>query len=297
MFRLSPTKLKEFQYTILDWYANNQRDLPWRNTRDPYNILVSEMMLQQTQVNRVIPKFEVWLRRFPDIKALADAPFSEVLAFWSGLGYNRRALYLKKTAQIIVEKYNGKFPEDEKLLRSLPGIGEYTARAILCFAFNKQIAVVDTNIRKVILTQFTIEVRSKHQELRKKIHDSCFLIPDSGEHKLLTKKEIEETAQSLLPPRRAYEWNQALMDYSREMLREHKIPIPKQSKFHGSQRYYRGQILRVLLQEKKVSMKDLGALIKKDYTKNDDTWLRKLVKDLAEEGFIIYMKGYVSLVS
>src|SRR5438270_17754 len=103
-------KIVSFQKHILDWYHENQRDLPWRKTRDPYRILVSEVMSQQTQISRVIPKYEAWLEKFPSAQELAEAKISEVLQYWSGLGYNRRALHLKKTAEVIVEKYKGKFP-------------------------------------------------------------------------------------------------------------------------------------------------------------------------------------------
>ena len=154
MSPLMSSEVKKFQQKILDWYEKNKRDLPWRRTRDPYKIWISEIMLQQTQVSRVIPKYEAWLEKFPTVASLAKAKTADVLAMWSGLGYNRRALNLKKTAERVVNEFGGKFPRDEKLLRSLPGIGEYTAGALLCFAFDEQIAVVDTNIRKVILTQF-----------------------------------------------------------------------------------------------------------------------------------------------
>ena len=159
---LSPQEIKQFQTKILDWYKVNKRDLPWRQIRfnislqqrDPYKILLSEVMAQQTQISRVILKYESWLEAFPTIQDLAKASVSNILVYWTGLGYNRRALNLKKTAEIIVNQYDGKFPREESELLKLPGIGQYTARALLCFGFNEQIAVVDTNIRKVILTQF-----------------------------------------------------------------------------------------------------------------------------------------------
>src|SRR5258708_3311988 len=151
---LSQHIIKNFQQKILSWYAVNQRDLPWRKTRDPYSILVSEVMAQQTQLSRVIPKYEAWIAALPTVYDLAKASTGEVLKLWSGLGYNRRALYLQKAAQIIVSEFAGKFPQEEKVLQTLPGIGEYTSRAVLCFAFDKQIAVVDTNVRKVIITKF-----------------------------------------------------------------------------------------------------------------------------------------------
>src|SRR5260221_6037221 len=205
MHMISKQKITSFQKQILDWYAKNQRDLPWRRTRDPYRILISEVMSQQTQLSRLMPKYLAWLEKFPTVHDLAQAKISDVLHSWSGLGYNRRALNLKKTAEIISKQYHGEFPHSEKDLLSLPGIGEYTARAVLCFAFDQQIAVVDTNVRKVILTRFAV-----------------------------SEKEISEIAGVLLPVGKAYEWNQALMDYAAAVLKKEKIPIPKQSKFIGS---------------------------------------------------------------
>ena len=260
--------ISSFQNEILTWYELHQRDLPWRNSRDPYRILVSEIMLQQTQVNRVMPKFIAWFKKFPTVHDLAKAKVSEVLVLWSGLGYNRRALNLKKTGEIISEKYNGEFPQTEKELLALPGIGEYTARALLCFAFDKQVPVIDTNVRKVLLIRLHIP-----------------------------EKEIGETAEKILPKGRAYEWNQALMDYASEMLKEHKIPIPKQSKFIGSRRYYRGQILKKLLDKKEIALQELGSLIKKDYADSEYEWLNNLVLELKDEGFVKVEKEKLKLSS
>lgn len=277
--QLTPKDIILFQQKILLWYAEHKRKLPWREipfakvlqVRDPYKILISEIMSQQTQIDRVIPKYEAWLKRFPTTETLAKAPLTDVLAYWSGLGYNRRALNLKKTAEIIVANYTGKFPRDEKLLLALPGIGPYTARAILCFAFNQQIAVIDTNVRKVILTQFSF----KQAEV--------------------TEKEIEQIAVQLLPKDKAYEWNQALMDYASAVLKKEKIKIPKQSKFMGSHRYYRGQVLKVLLAKKKVRIDELGKLIKKEYIANDRKWLEELLVELEREGFILRTPHHISL--
>jgi A/G-specific adenine glycosylase len=273
-----------FQEKILSWYALHQRDLPWRKTRNPYTILISEIMLQQTQVNRVIPKFMAWLETFPTILDLANAPISEVLALWSGLGYNRRALNLKKTAQIISEKHNGQFPQTEKELLELPGIGHYTARAVLCFAFDKQVAVVDTNVRKVILTQF---LNNPTNGLR--------LGETQPKQESISDKHITEIAEKLLPQGKAYDWNQALMDYASSVLKKEKIPVPKQSAFKNSRRYYRGQVLKVLLEKKKVAIKDLGKLIKKDYSLNDANWLEGLVDELIKEGFLVKKNTILSL--
>jgi A/G-specific adenine glycosylase len=281
----------KFQKQILDWYQKNQRDLPWRKTRDPYRIFISEVMSQQTQLSRVIPKYEAWIEKFPTIQSLARAKVSDVLHYWSGLGYNKRALNLKKTAEIITEKYDGGFPQSEKELLSLPGIGQYTARAVLCFAFDQQIAVVDTNVRKVILTQIL------NSENPKDSKNQDFTLADRNtiSEKKVDDKTIQEIATQLLPAGHAYEWNQALMDYAANVLKKEKIPIPKQSKFQGSRRYYRGQILKVLLQKKKVAVTDIGFLIKKDFTENEKEWLQKLLDELVTEGFIIYKNNTILL--
>jgi A/G-specific adenine glycosylase len=286
-------KIADFQKVILDWYSLNKRDLPWRKTREPYNILISEVMSQQTQVSRVIPKYEAWLGKFPTIQSLSTAKVSDVLHYWSGLGYNRRALNLKKTAEVIVEKYIGTFPQDEKKLLSLPGIGLYTARAVLCFAFDQQIAVVDTNVRKVILTQFLYSENVKNTENRSVTLSDSQSIPANK----IDDKKLSEIATQLVPTGLAYEWNQALMDYAAAMLKKEKIPIPKQSKFHGSHRFYRGQILKQLLQKKKIAIREIGFLIKKDYTISEEEWLEELLGELNREGFIVVKGGTIELVS
>jgi A/G-specific adenine glycosylase len=304
---ISKKKIGAFQKQILDWYAIQKRDLPWRElpfdtvkkSRDPYKILVSEVMAQQTQLSRVIPKYDAWIKKFPTVQNLAKAKTSDVLQYWNGLGYNRRALNLKKAAEIIISKYKGEFPRVEKELMALPGIGKYTARAILCFAFDQQIAVVDTNVRKVIMTKVIIELGIMNYESGKmnknKNHDSLFVLHDSLREKSVNEKEIESIAEMLLPTGRAYEWNQALMDYAAAVLKKEKIPIPKQSKFIGSHRYYRGQILKVLLKKRKVAIMDLGKLIKKDYSPVESIWLQKLIDELEQEGFIRIYKDNITL--
>lgn len=238
-------------------------------------------MLQQTQVNRVIPKYESWLRSFPTVHELAKASVADVLFHWSGLGYNRRALNLKKTAQIIDENYRGKFPSDEKELLSLPGIGQYTARAIMCFAFDQQVAVVDINVKKVILTQI--------------IKQSALRLGDTSFEEKVSDKEISSIAEMLVPIGKAYDWNQALMDYSSLMLKSERIKIPKQSAFKGSNRYYRGKILKVLLLKKEIGIKDLGKQIKDDFSKLDSDWLKILIQEMEKEGFIETKKEHVYL--
>lgn len=297
---ITPRVKSAFQKKILDWYFVNKRDLPWRKTREPYSILISEIMSQQTQLTRVVPKYKAWIEKFPEIESLANAQLSDVLQYWSGLGYNRRALHLKKTAEVVVDKYHGQFPQTENELKSLPGIGRYTARALLCFAFDHQIAVVDTNVRKVILTQMIIPENTKNQIVKQ---SAKFMVRDSGSHDFLkinsigiSEQTIEDIAKQLLPAGRAYEWNQALMDYAAAVLKNEKIPIPKQSKFIGSHRYYRGKILKQLLQKNNLSIVEVGSLIKNDYNEDEKEWLQGILGELMMEGFIICKNDMVSLV-
>jgi A/G-specific adenine glycosylase len=167
---------------ILAWYEARRRDLPWRRTRDPYRILVSEVMLQQTQVARVVPFYEAFLARFPTAAALAAAPAADVLARWSGLGYNRRALALRAAARAVVR--DG-WPRDAAGLRALPGVGPYTAAAVASFAFGEQVAAVDTNVRRVI---------------------------ERIDGRVRPPSALARRAAELLPPGRAADWNQALME-------------------------------------------------------------------------------------
>lgn len=167
---------------VLSWYAAVRRDLPWRHTRDPYRILVSEVMLQQTQVARVVPYYEAFLQRFPDELALGEAPTADVLRLWSGLGYNRRALALQACARAVAR--DG-WPADADGLRALPGIGPYTAAAVASFAFGEQVAAVDTNVRRVIA-----RIDREHR----------------------TATPLEQRAHELLPAGRAADWNQAMME-------------------------------------------------------------------------------------
>ncbi len=181
-----------FVRRLFSWYRKNKRDLPWRRTHDPYAILVSEIMLQQTQVDRVIPKYEAFLKEFPTAEALATASTATVIRAWSGLGYNRRALYLQRTARTVVEKYQGHFPKTVEELEELPGIGPYTARAVACFAFLQPTAPVDVNIARVLHRWFYgLEIPKPKA----------------------SAKEMQQLAEAILPKKRAYDWNHALMDF------------------------------------------------------------------------------------
>ncbi len=179
------------QARLLHWYARAHRPLPWRDTRDPYAILVSEVMLQQTQAERVIPKYHAFLEQFPTLHSLAAASPADVLRAWSGLGYNRRALNLQRTALAAVERHGGSLPSDVADLLALPGIGPYTAGAIACFAFGQDVAFIDTNIRRVL-----------HRVL---------VGPDLPERSA-SEREMVELATAMVPAGSGYAWNQALME-------------------------------------------------------------------------------------
>jgi A/G-specific adenine glycosylase len=184
--------VERFQRRLLAWYAKHGRDLPWRRTRHPYRVLVSEIMLQQTQVDRVVPKYREFLRRFPTVKHLAAAPVAEVRRLWYPLGYNVRPIRLHAIACETVARYGGRLPDREEALRQLPGVGRYTAGAILSFAYGRDTAVLDTNVRRVLGRVFL------------------------GRHRLARvrgDKTFWDLAASLVPRGRGYDFNQALMDF------------------------------------------------------------------------------------
>ncbi len=260
--------IPSFQEKILIWYQENKRDLPWRKTTDAYKILVSETMLQQTQVDRVIPKYEAFLKQFPTIQQLATASRGDVLALWSGLGFNSRAVRLHELAKTVTEKYNGKLPKDHELLLSLPGVGPYTANAILSFAFNMPCACVDTNIRRILIHELQLE-------------------------ETISDKQLQDVAQSVIPNNKSCDWHNALMDYGSTVLTSKKTGIkPKstQSIFKGSRRWYRGQIMKQLVQEKEVLISDLCEQFEKD-----EEWIIGLVKEMATEGLLTVTKKKITL--
>lgn len=227
--------IKRFQKLILDWHEKNRRSMPWRQTRDPYKILVSEMMLQQTQVSRVIPKYKEFLSSFPTVQSLAKGPDKKLLAVWSGLGYWRRVRFLKETAKAVVKNHSGKFPKDIATLKTLPGIGPYTAGALACFAFNNPDAFIDTNIRRVYLHCFFPN--------QKNVHD----------------KEILAIAQKAVWQTNPREWHYALFDYGATVLSDRSINkrsrhYTRQSAFTGSLRSFRAKTLQLLLKTPKNKM-------------------------------------------
>jgi A/G-specific adenine glycosylase len=190
--RVAPALRRRFQRGLLGWYAQHRRDLPWRATADPYHILVSEIMLQQTQVDRVIPKYREFLTRYPTLEHLAGAPTDDVRRTWYPLGYNIRPVNLQGIARETLARYGGRLPDDGATLRAMRGIGRYTAGAILSFAFRRDAAIVDTNVRRVL--------------------GRVFLGPRRLA-RLRGQKTMWDLSEALLPKGRAYDWNQALMDF------------------------------------------------------------------------------------
>lgn len=222
---------EKFIAIVHDHYKRHgRRGLPWRKTKDPYYILVSEIMLQQTQVDRVLPKYEVFLKRFGTVATLAKAPLGAVLGEWQGLGYNRRAKMLHESARRIIHDYGGVFPQDYNLLKGLPGIGPYTAGAIMAFAFNAPVPIIETNIRSVYLHHFYVDATE------------------------VSDRELLELVVRTLDTKNPRRWYAALMDYGSHIKKTYGNPNKKskhytrQSAFKGSDREIRGAILRHLVE-------------------------------------------------
>lgn len=186
------TQMVELQKALLTWFKRTDRKLPWRKTYDPYHVWISEIMLQQTQMERGVVYFNAWLKRFPNVAAVAEADEREILKLWEGLGYYARARNLHATAKILHQRYKGVLPCDYKLLLSLPGIGPYTAAAISSIACNCDIPVIDANVQRVYARLFDIDTPVKEK---------------------VARKTIEEIAGTMLPPGKARKFNQALMDF------------------------------------------------------------------------------------
>ena len=187
----TPALRRRFRRTLLAWYDAHGRDLPWRNTSDPYHILVSEMMLQQTQVDRVIPKYHEWLDRYPSLDALAAAREKDVTRTWRPLGYNIRPRRLHAIARESVARYGSRLPSDQVSLLSFKGIGAYTAGAIRSFAFGQRAAIVDTNVARILFRIFVNKGDAKAHAMR---------------------KHMWAVSEALLPRKRVFDFNQALMD-------------------------------------------------------------------------------------
>jgi A/G-specific adenine glycosylase len=278
-------EVQNFQKTVWDFYAKNRRDLPWRvfeggrgakpraqkgkRKVSPYEILVSEFMLQQTQVDRVVPKFLAFLERFPTMHDLAISSQKDLLLMWSGLGYNRRAIYLQRSVQAIVGDYKGRIPKDPTILKTLPGIGDYMAHILPVFIYNQPEVLIETNIRTVFLHHFF--------EGKDAVSDA----------------EIFEKIKETLPIEEAHDWYYALMDYGSYLKKEKKIKntqsvhYTKQKPFKGSLRYVRGTLLKKLVIDK-VLKADVYNLFP-TYSAKD---VEKVCENLLREGLMKETKKY-----
>ncbi len=265
---LSEQVIGQFRQMVYGYYREHCRVLPWREHATSWQVLVSEVMLQQTQVERVIPKYPAFLGQFPDPASLVAAPLPELLAAWQGLGYNRRALALQRAARMLVEQYDGQVPDDPEQLRQLPGIGSYTAGAIAAFAFNQPTVFLETNIRAVLLHLFCAD--------RQQVAD----------------KELLLIAERTLDRQQPGQWYNALMDYGSDLKRRFPNPSRRsrqhsvQSRFEGSDRQVRGAVLRLLLKE--TSMQETVLC---EQLAVESGRLQRILAELVQEGFIVRKGG------
>ena len=302
-FDLDQGALTEVQTLLVDWFSREGRDLPWRRTRDPWGILVAEVMLQQIQVARAIPFWEAFLQRFPTPAALAQAPLSAAIRVWGDLGRYRRVVDLHRTAGILVEEYAGQVPDDPEVLRTMPGIGPYTAGATACFAFERDASFVDTNIRRVLHRLFV-----------------GLDVPQNS----ASNREIEAIAARAVPAGAGWSWNQGLMDLgamictprkpkcercpvSGRCLARPAMEVASESKrvsgnergvkpsyrYEGTNRYFRGRVLEQLRalppeeDEAGLRLSDLGARLRPGYSGDDLPWLLGVVHSLEEDGLAL----------
>lgn len=266
MKKISALKIRAVQSKILVWHKKHGRhDLPWRQNPTPYRVLVCEIMLQQTQVSRVIPKYKLWFRHFPSLKKLAHASTREVLQVWSGLGYNRRGLMLRNCARETMARFNGRLPEAYSDLLSLPGIGPYTAHAINIFAQNKNETCIDTNVRRVLIYEFHL--------------------PQN-----VSPADLEGIALKVLPNGKSRLWHSALMDYGSAVATSRKTKITpsggKQKPFVGSERQVRGAIVRYLGKVPSSSLGTMAVSLKLPRAR-----LEGNAERLATEGLLEYRSG------
>ena len=257
-----------FRTLVWGYYRAHGRDLAWRRTKNPYRILVSEIMLQQTQVSRVAPFYEKFIKQFPTFRALAEARTADVLHAWQGLGYNRRALALQKIAAMVVRDHNGKLPNDRGVLEALPGIGRGTSGSLLAFIFNEPVVFIETNIRRAFIYHFFPN--------RENVSDA----------------ELEPLIEKALDRRRPREWYYALMDYGamlgeKSRARSGSNPnarsrhYARQSKFAGSDRELRGRLLRLFLKEKKIAAASLPRKLAEPSAR-----VTRVANGLARDGFL-----------
>ncbi|MBN1493165.1 MAG: A/G-specific adenine glycosylase [Candidatus Omnitrophica bacterium] len=266
---LTGGSIRSFRRQIYKYYKTVGRDdLTWRNTNDPYHILVSEIMLQQTQVERVKRKYAEFIAAFPTLKHLADAPLSKVMKVWQGMGYNRRALMLKRAAECVIKEHGGELPNDIETLRTLPGIGAATACEIASFAFDQPTVFIETNIRTVFIHFFFDESTA--------VHD----------------KEIMPLIERTLDRKDPRHWYYALMDYG-VMLKavypnpsRRSVHYKKQSAFHGSDRKIRGGVIRVLTARERTTIRSLVKELEAPEYR-----VKKNVEKLVKEGLVKQQKN------
>ncbi len=261
--RSNRAAIDHFRAIIYDYYDTYGRKLPWRNDPDPYHVLVSEVMLQQTQVDRVIGKYTAFINRFPTLQKLADAQLEEVLAQWQGLGYNRRGLYLHRLAREVMENFGGLVPDTPEDLVKLPGLGRATAASISVFAFNRPVVFIETNVRTVF------------------IH---FYFPDEDK---VPDGSIEPLVERTLDRDNPNRWYSALMDYGTMIKKNHPNPgrrsahHNRQPPFNGSDRQLRGKIIALLLENPGLSAASFIEL-----TGYDDLRVEQALKTMEREGLI-----------
>ena len=268
MRKTNADEIRDFRARVRAHYRSHKRDMPWRETRDPYHIFVSEVMLQQTQVDRVRAKYGEFLAAFPALADLAAAPLERVLVVWQGLGYNRRAVALHRSARILQREHGGLLPDDTAALDALPGIGAATAASIRAFAFDAPVVFIETNIRRVFIHEF---------------FPACAEVADA---------DLLPLVAAALDKRSPREWYYALMDYGAALARQ--VPNPnrrsrsytRQSRFEGSDRQLRGVILRALISGKSLSGSRIAAAAGVDGER-----VLRLLGDLEREGFVRGARG------
>ncbi len=264
---------EEFRAAVLEHFRLEGRSFPWRDTLDPWSILVSEFMLQQTQTSRVLPKYLRWMETWPDPTALAAAPLSEVYAAWSGLGYNSRALRLREAARAVAAMPGGRLPGDENALLALPGVGPYTARAVLAFAWRKPVILVETNIRAAVIFHFF--------RGREAVRD----------------RELEPVLDAVMDRSDPRTWYYALMDYGAWLKKREPNPsrasagYARQGAFRGSAREARGAVLRAVS-----SLSGTGAGLDwlEEHSGLPRERLERAAGDLVAEGLLSYRDGRFS---
>lgn len=261
---MSALSISQFRRIVRDYYRDNRRPMPWRDDHSPYSVVVSEIMLQQTQVARVLEKYPLFMHAFPDFEALAATSTTSILAVWQGMGYNRRALNLQKLAQQIIQGHGGRLPQDPQRLLQLPGIGPGTAGSIAAFAFNIPVVFIETNIRRVIIHHF--------------FHD----------HTEVADTDLLPVIERSLDRTNPREWYYALMDYGAYLAKI--VPNPNrrskhyvvQSKFEGSDRQIRGAIIRLLLEFPVLTAQD----VVNRFPDEPQERVTRILDQLTKEGFL-----------